>query len=64
MQFLAFTCGLLSGALANLGVHCHVTAEVDTMPACELGGGGGGHDHTHMQAPLGAVGTCNSTIVR
>ena len=35
-QYLAFTCGLLAGALTNLGIRCQVTAEVTTMPACEL----------------------------
>ena len=36
LQYLAFTCGLLAGALTNLGIRCQVTAEVMTMPACEL----------------------------
>lgn len=35
-QCLAFPCGLIRGALANLGVVCVVTAEVTMMPACEL----------------------------
>ena len=35
-QYLAFPCGLIRGALANLGVVCVVTAEVTMMPACEL----------------------------
>ena len=35
-QYLAFPCGLIRGALANLGVVCIVTAEVTMMPACEL----------------------------
>jgi len=35
-QYLAFPCGLIRGALANLGVICIVTAEVTMMPACEL----------------------------
>jgi len=34
-QYLAFPCGLIRGALANLGVICVVTAEVTMMPACE-----------------------------
>ena len=34
-QYLAFPCGLIRGALANLGVICIVTAEVTMMPACE-----------------------------
>jgi len=33
-QYLAFPCGLIRGALANLGVICIVTAEVTMMPAC------------------------------
>ena len=34
-QYLAFPCGLIRGALSNLGVACIVTAEVSTVPACE-----------------------------
>ena len=36
LQYLAYTCGLVRGALANLGLNCIVTAEVSTMPACEF----------------------------
>jgi len=35
LQFLAFTCGLVRGALSNLGVRSIVTAEVSVMPACK-----------------------------
>jgi len=35
-KYLLFTCGLLRGALANLGLNCLVTAEVTTMPACKF----------------------------
>lgn len=35
-QYLVFTCGLLRGALASLGLTCIVTAEVTTMPACKF----------------------------
>uniref|UniRef100_A0A8C9VJC0 Trafficking protein particle complex subunit 6B n=1 Tax=Scleropages formosus TaxID=113540 RepID=A0A8C9VJC0_SCLFO len=34
-KYLAFTCGLVRGGLANLGVKSIVTAEVSVMPACE-----------------------------
>ena len=34
-QYLAFPCGLIRGALANLGIVCVVTAEVNTIPACK-----------------------------
>uniref|UniRef100_A0A8C2HE26 Trafficking protein particle complex subunit 6B n=1 Tax=Cyprinus carpio TaxID=7962 RepID=A0A8C2HE26_CYPCA len=34
-KFLAFTCGLVRGALSNLGVKSIVTAEVSVMPACK-----------------------------
>ena len=34
-QFLAFPCGLIRGALANLGLTCTVTADVLSMPSCE-----------------------------
>lgn len=34
-QFLAFPCGMIRGALANLGVNSVVTAEVSAMPACK-----------------------------
>nr|XP_033484710.1 trafficking protein particle complex subunit 6b isoform X3 [Epinephelus lanceolatus] len=36
-QYLAFTCGLVRGALSNLGVKSIVTAEVSVMPACKTG---------------------------
>ncbi|XP_033634145.1 trafficking protein particle complex subunit 6b-like [Asterias rubens] len=35
-KYLAYTCGLVRGALANLGLNCIVTAEVSTMPACKF----------------------------
>ncbi|KAK6621431.1 hypothetical protein RUM44_001238 [Polyplax serrata] len=35
-RFVAFTCGLVRGALSNLGISCLVTAEVDHMPACKF----------------------------
>lgn len=36
LQYVTFTCGLIRGALANLGVTCIVTAEIQTMPACKF----------------------------
>ncbi|XP_078389384.1 trafficking protein particle complex subunit 6b-like isoform X2 [Cetorhinus maximus] len=33
-KFLAFTCGLVRGALSNLGINSTVTAEISVMPAC------------------------------
>lgn len=33
-QYLYFPCGLIRGALTNLGVTCAVSAEVSTLPAC------------------------------
>ena len=33
-QFLAMACGMIRGALANIGVNSVVTAEVSAMPAC------------------------------
>ncbi|KAL0270429.1 UNVERIFIED_CONTAM: hypothetical protein PYX00_007840 [Menopon gallinae] len=35
-RYVAFTCGLIRGALANLGITCLVTAEVDNMPGCKF----------------------------
>jgi len=35
-KFVAFTCGLVRGSLANLGVNTVVTAEVTNMPACKF----------------------------
>ncbi|XP_034055859.1 trafficking protein particle complex subunit 6b isoform X2 [Gymnodraco acuticeps] len=35
-QYLAFSCGLVRGALSNLGVKSIVTAEVSVMPACKF----------------------------
>lgn len=34
-QFLAFTCGLLCGALHTLGFQSLVTASVASLPACK-----------------------------
>ena len=34
-QYLSFACGLLTGALSNVGIKCQVTAEVTSMPACK-----------------------------
>lgn len=39
-QFLAFTCGLLRGALSTLGIKSLVTASVASLPTCELWGRG------------------------
>ncbi|XP_030633661.1 trafficking protein particle complex subunit 6B, like isoform X3 [Chanos chanos] len=35
-QFLAFSCGLIRGALSNLGLESVVTAEVSLMPSCKF----------------------------
>ncbi|XP_029013048.1 trafficking protein particle complex subunit 6b [Betta splendens] len=35
-KYLAFTCGLVRGALCGLGVKSIVTAEVSVMPACKF----------------------------
>ena len=35
-QFLAFPCGLIRGALSNLGLTCSVSADVLSMPKCKL----------------------------
>lgn len=35
-RYVAFTCGVVRGSLANLGVNCSVTAEVQTMPLCKF----------------------------
>ncbi|KAI1286343.1 Trafficking protein particle complex subunit 6B [Halotydeus destructor] len=35
-RYLAFGCGLLRGALGNLGLQCVVTAEVLTAPSCRF----------------------------
>ncbi|XP_073924207.1 trafficking protein particle complex subunit 6B isoform X2 [Castor canadensis] len=35
-QYLAFTCGLIRGGLSNLGIKSIVTAEVSSMPACQM----------------------------
>lgn len=36
LQYLAFSCGMIRGALSSLGINCIVTAEVSAMPACKL----------------------------
>ncbi|CAG7837315.1 unnamed protein product [Allacma fusca] len=35
-KFLAYTCGMVRGALANLGIASVVIAEVTTMPTCRF----------------------------
>ncbi|KAL9893756.1 trafficking protein particle complex subunit 6b isoform X2 [Glossina fuscipes] len=35
-KFVAFTCGLVRGALSNLGITSTVTAEVQSIPACRF----------------------------
>lgn len=35
-RYVAYTCGILRGGLANLGVNCFVTAEVQSMPSCKF----------------------------
>ncbi|KAE8584983.1 hypothetical protein XENTR_v10021184 [Xenopus tropicalis] len=35
-KFLPYTCGLIKGALSNLGISCTVSAEVVVMPACKF----------------------------
>lgn len=35
-QYVAFTCGLIRGALSNLGINSMVTAEVQNMPAVKF----------------------------
>ncbi|XP_046997136.1 trafficking protein particle complex subunit 6b [Schistocerca americana] len=35
-RYVAFTCGLIRGALSNLGINSMVTAEVQSMPACKF----------------------------
>ncbi|KTF93166.1 hypothetical protein cypCar_00029449 [Cyprinus carpio] len=36
LQYLAFSCGLIRGALSNLGLESVVTAEVSLMPSCKF----------------------------
>ncbi|KAL3287185.1 hypothetical protein HHI36_001662 [Cryptolaemus montrouzieri] len=35
-RYVTFTCGVLRGSLANLGVDSIVTAEIQTMPSCKF----------------------------
>ncbi|KAJ7990359.1 hypothetical protein DPEC_G00299480 [Dallia pectoralis] len=35
-KYLAYSCGLVRGALSNLGMDCVVTAEVSLMPSCKF----------------------------
>lgn len=36
IQYLAFSCGVVRGALCNLGLESVVTAEVSVMPSCKF----------------------------
>lgn len=35
-KYLAISCGIIRGALSNLGINCVVTAEVTAMPSCKF----------------------------
>ncbi|GAB1600152.1 trafficking protein particle complex subunit 6b-like [Argonauta hians] len=35
-KYLAMSCGIIRGALSNLGINCVVTAEVTVMPSCKF----------------------------
>lgn len=35
-KYLAFTCGLIRGALANLGINSVVTADIASPPTCRF----------------------------
>ncbi|KAF7699799.1 trafficking protein particle complex subunit 6B, like [Silurus meridionalis] len=35
-KYLAYTCGLIRGALSNLGLESVVTAEVSSVPSCKF----------------------------
>jgi hypothetical protein len=44
---LYFPCGIIRGALSNLGIPCAVSADISSLPACaslSLS-----HTHTHTQ---------------
>ncbi|CAO1424050.1 unnamed protein product [Diamesa hyperborea] len=35
-KYVVYTCGLLRGSLANLGIQSIVTAEIQSMPSCKF----------------------------
>nr|CAH7718148.1 unnamed protein product [Callosobruchus chinensis] len=35
-KYVAFTCGVIRGSLANLNINCLVTAEIQNMPSCKF----------------------------
>ena len=35
LQYLAFPCGLIGGALSHMGINSIVTANVNIMPVCK-----------------------------
>lgn len=35
-KYVVFSCGLLRGSLANLGISAIVTADINTMPSCKF----------------------------
>ncbi len=35
-KYVSYTCGLIRGSLANLGITSIVSAEVSTMPSCKF----------------------------
>ncbi|XP_065322653.1 trafficking protein particle complex subunit 6b-like isoform X1 [Gordionus sp. m RMFG-2023] len=36
VKFLSLPCGLLRGALSQLGINCIVTAEIENLPICKF----------------------------
>ena len=34
-MYLYFPCGIIRGALSNLGIPCAVSADISSLPACE-----------------------------
>lgn len=35
-RYVAFTCGIIRGSLANLNINCLVKAEIQNMPLCKF----------------------------
>lgn len=55
-QYLTFSCGLIRGALANLGLKAIVTSEIVMPPACRF--------QIHIQRPQAAVVSQQSAAVK
>lgn len=52
---LYFPCGIIRGALSNLGIPCAVSADISNLPACVYLSLSLTHTHTHSHTEIRTV---------